>query len=158
MQNLIFRISFFIHARSKSQFGFHVPQICDLCRTNKIYFKSNLSPHYPIVYDMVLTNKGNFYNKGDRIFIAPFSGVFGVPWASLEITRNSNALGSTFEKWTSSGSGYHCGSTLLISDVAVGNHIFIRTQETTRGPKLQWSIWKNLIFWLVIVLKNSIKS
>ena len=75
-------------------------------------------------------------------------------WTSLEITRNGNALGSTFEEGTRSGSGYHCGSTSVISDVTVGVHIFIRTQETTRVPKLQWIIWKNLIFWLVFVLKE----
>ena len=106
----------------------------------------NLSPHHPIVYDLVLTNKGNGYNKGDGIFIAPTTGVYAfhisvcvingpeIPWACLEITRNGNALGSTFEEGTVSGSGYHCSSTLVISDVDVGDHIFIRTQRATRGP------------------------
>ena len=107
----------------------------------------NLPPHHPIVYDLVLTNKGNGYNNGDGIFIAPVTGVyvfhFSVcvvsgsesPWASLELTRNGNAIGSTFEESKSSGyGGYHCSSTLVVSDVDVGDHIFIRTQESTRGP------------------------
>ena len=57
-----------------------------------------------------------------------------MPWASLEITRNGNVLGSIFEEVTISGSGYHCSSTLVISDVTVGDHVFIRTEEATRGP------------------------
>nr|XP_022299491.1 complement C1q-like protein 4 [Crassostrea virginica] len=107
----------------------------------------NLPTHHLIVFDLVLTNKGNGYNKGDGIFIAPVTGVYAFhfsvcvipgpesPWAMLELTRNGNALGSTFEESKSSGYGaYHCSSTLVISDVVVGDHIFIRTNQATRGP------------------------
>ena len=100
----------------------------------------------PIVYELFLANKGNGYNEGGRIFIAPVSGVYAfqfsvcvskspeMPLTSLELSRNGNATGSTFEESKSSGyGGYHCSSTLVASDVDVGDHIFIRTQEATRG-------------------------
>ena len=107
----------------------------------------NLSVHHLIVYDLVLINKGNGYNKGDGIFIAPVTGDYAFhfsvcvspgsesPWATLELTRNGNAIVSTFEESKSAGVGsnYHCSSTLVISDVDVGDHIFIRTNQPTRG-------------------------
>ena len=116
----------------------------------KLFQNLFVTPH-PIVYDLVLTNKGNGYNKRGGIFIAPDTGVYvfhfsvcviegpETPWTSLEITRNGNALGSTFEEGTHSGSGYHCGSTLVISDVTVGVHIFIRTQERN-DPRSKTSV------------------
>lgn len=105
----------------------------------------NLSPHHPIVYDTVVINRANGYNKGDGIFIAPVTGVYAFhisvcvingpenPWASLEITLNGNSLGSTFEEGVVSGSGYHCSSTLIVSDVHIGDHVFVRTVEHARG-------------------------
>lgn len=105
----------------------------------------NLPPHHPIVYDTVVINRANGYNKGDGIFIAPVTGVYAfhfsvcvvngpeVPWVSLELTLNGNSLGSTFEEGVVSGSGYHCSSTLIVSDVHIGDHVFVRTHETTRG-------------------------
>lgn len=107
----------------------------------------NLSPHHTIVYDTVVINKGNGYNIGDGIFIAPVTGVYAfhfsvcvvpypeAPWASLEITLNGNIIGSIFEETLAHGNnGYHCSSTLVISDVQTGDHVFIRTHENTRGP------------------------
>ncbi|XP_052679332.1 caprin-2-like isoform X3 [Crassostrea angulata] len=103
----------------------------------------NLPPHHPIVYDTVIINRANGYNNGDGIFIAPVTGVYAfhfsvcvingpeVPWASLEISLSGNSLGSTFEN--SVASGYHCSSTLIVSDVHDGDHVFIRTHENTRG-------------------------
>ena len=93
--------------------------------------------HHLIVYDLNLTNKGNGYNKGDGVFIAPVTWVYvfhfsmyvtegpEMPWTSLELTGNGIDIGSTFEESKSSGSGgYHCSSTLVVSDVDVGDHIF----------------------------------
>ena len=90
---------------------------------------------------------GQWLLQGDGIFIAPVYGVYAFhfsvcvihgpesPWASLELTRNGNAIGSNFKESKSSGYGaYHCSSTLVISDVDVGDHIFIRTNQATRGP------------------------
>ena len=105
----------------------------------------NLPPHHLIVYDKVVINRANGYNKGDGIFIAPVTGVYAfhfsvcvfespdIPWASLEIALNGNALGSIFEEGAASGGGFHCSSTLVISDVHIGDHVFIRTMQTTIG-------------------------
>lgn len=106
----------------------------------------NLSPHHTIVYDTVEINRGNGYNQGDGIFIAPVTGVYAfhfsvcvvpgpeAPWASLEITLNGNIIGSIFEESPTSGYNYHCSSTLVISEVQTGDHVFIRTHENIRGP------------------------
>lgn len=105
----------------------------------------NLATHHTIVYDTVVINKGNGYNIGDGIFIAPVTGVYAfhfsvcviegpeTPWASLEVTLNGNVLGSVFEEGSVSGGGFHCSSTLVISDVHTKDHVFIRTEQATRG-------------------------
>lgn len=105
----------------------------------------NLSPHHTIVYDTVVINKGNGYNIGDGIFIAPVTGVYAfhfsvcviegpeTPWASLEVTLNGNVLGSVFEEGSVTGGGFHCSSTLVISDVHTEDHVFVRTEQATRG-------------------------
>lgn len=106
----------------------------------------NLSPHHLIVYDVIKINRGNAYNGGDGIFIAPVTGLYAfhisvcvtegreIPWASLEITVNGNIIGSTFEEGLATAGGYHCSGTLVLSDVNVGDHVFVRTEEVTRGP------------------------
>uniref|UniRef100_UPI002ED55183 complement C1q-like protein 4 n=1 Tax=Saccostrea cuccullata TaxID=36930 RepID=UPI002ED55183 len=105
----------------------------------------NLSVHHLIVYDVVHINRGNGYNKGDGIFIAPVTGVYalhfsvciaknrGFSWVPLQLTLNSNVLGATFEEGLDSNVGNHCSSGLAISDVNAGDHVFIRTQQATSG-------------------------
>ncbi|XP_061172904.1 uncharacterized protein LOC133182173 [Saccostrea echinata] len=107
----------------------------------------NLPAHHLIIYDAVHINRGNGYNKGDGIFIAPVTGVYvfhfslcitegeNYPWASLEIAVNGIALGSTYEEGLKPGEpgGYHCSSNLVISEVNSGDHVFIRTTSATRG-------------------------
>jgi hypothetical protein len=107
---------------------------------------TNLPPHHLMAYDVIKINRGNAYNGGDGIFIAPVTGVYAfhfsvcviegpqVPWASLEITVNGNIIGSIFEEGQVSGGGYHCSSNLALSDVNAGDHVFVRTVEPTRGP------------------------
>ncbi|XP_061172926.1 uncharacterized protein LOC133182192 [Saccostrea echinata] len=105
----------------------------------------NLSVHHLIVYDVIHINRGNGYNKGDGIFIAPVTGVYafhfsvciakggGFSWVPLQLTLNGNVLGATFEEGLDSNVGNHCSSGLAISDVNVGDHVFVRTQQTTSG-------------------------
>ncbi|XP_062598321.1 uncharacterized protein LOC134259739 [Saccostrea cucullata] len=105
----------------------------------------NLPAHHLMVYDVVHINRGNGYNKGDGIFIAPVTGVYAFhfslciaqgasyPWASLEVTVNGIGLGSTYEGVNTAPGGYPCTSGLVISDVNSGDHVFIRTFEETRG-------------------------
>jgi hypothetical protein len=98
-----------------------------------------------MAYDVIKINRGNGYNGGDGIFIAPVTGVYAfhfsvcvtegheVPWASLELTVNGNGIGSTYEEGQASAGGFHCSSNLVLSDVNAGDHVFIRTSRATRG-------------------------
>ena len=48
--------------------------------------------HHLIVYDLVLINKGDGYNKGDGIFIAPVTGVYAFHFSVCVIPGSGQLL------------------------------------------------------------------
>ncbi|XP_056003151.1 uncharacterized protein LOC130049467 [Ostrea edulis] len=100
----------------------------------------DLRQHHTLIFDAVTVNIGQGYHKDDGIFVVPTSGVYVFAWtiaiqtngwASVEIVVNGVVSGSAFadgsdDAWDEAGG-------LIIVDVNVGDHVYIRMHENGNG-------------------------
>jgi hypothetical protein len=96
-----------------------------------------LEAKHIIIYDVVVTNRGNGYHKDDGIFTVPRSGVYvftwtvvvqEAEWIDLEIVQNGSPFGSIFADTVNTASGdWDCSTGVAVKEVNAGDHVYIRT-------------------------------
>ncbi|XP_048743857.2 uncharacterized protein LOC125657223 [Ostrea edulis] len=98
---------------------------------------SALEVKHVIVYDVVVTNRGNGYHGDDGIFIVPQTGVYVFTWTvvvqegeyiELEIVLNDSPFGSIIADTVNPASGdWDCSTGIAVKEVNAGDHVYIRT-------------------------------
>lgn len=101
--------------------------------TELTHILSNLGPKQTIVFDDVITNFGNAYNKNDGIFTVPVEGVYVFTWTTMakpdyyqgtELVLNGKHVSYA---WAAETAGYNTASKTVILHLQQGNEIWIRT-------------------------------
>ncbi|XP_076116413.1 uncharacterized protein LOC143083903 [Mytilus galloprovincialis] len=103
--------------------------------------KSEIDPghHHTIIFDSVLTNSGNGYNKHSGTFIAPENGMYvfaytvvGYPGSKMPVhlVVNSNIVGATAAD-SRSDTPYPSVSTVVVVYLNQNDTCFLRTSPTT---------------------------
>ncbi|CAC5416603.1 C1QL [Mytilus coruscus] len=99
--------------------------------------EQNIGKHHPIVFDHVILNVGNGYNKHSGTFAAPTSGIYVFTFLlfpsrsgkmAVNIFKNSEAIAQIFtEMRTDTFSGT---TPVAVIDMNVGDIAFVRTSST----------------------------
>ena len=121
----------------------------------------NLGAGQPIVFDRVITNIGNCYDKITGIFTAPVKGVYVFEmtlmtdpgwYQYLELVQNDNHVIWNYGQ----ASGQHDSSSRTVTiELAKGTRVWIRTQKAaTHGSgKVHGNRFSTFSGWLYAVLK-----
>ncbi|XP_048743863.2 heavy metal-binding protein HIP-like [Ostrea edulis] len=96
-----------------------------------------LEAKHIIIYDVVVTNRGNGYHRDNGIFIVPQTGVYvftwtvvvqEAEWIDLEIVLNGSPFGSIVADTVNTASGdWDCSTGVTVKEVNAGDHVYIRT-------------------------------
>ena len=100
--------------------------------------ESSPGSHHTLIFDSVITNIGDHYNRYTGIFTAPIAGIYVFSYSiasssnlyiPVEIVRNKGVVGSSM---TRSHSIYqHNAASTVVIQLSVGDVCFIRTSSSS---------------------------
>lgn len=100
--------------------------------------ETNIGSHHPLVFDVLVTNYGNGYNKHTGIFTAQQNGVYAFSftvfpnygsYVAVNIYRNSEVVGQVYSH--NNHPNFSGTSMVAVVSLSIGDVTFIRTSSTT---------------------------
>lgn len=102
---------------------------------------THLGKHQIIIFDAVVTNIGNPYNKNIGVFTTPVSGIYVFTWTSTniyhsfmntEIMKNGVVFGHAMSD-AMDHDNYDVASSTVVLQLLVGDTVWIRTGTWHNG-------------------------
>ena len=100
--------------------------------------------HHVLTFDVVSLNKGDGYNAFDGIFIVPVAGTYVFTWSFMsephgtvytQLMKNADVIGTRYAD-SATASVWDFSTGVVVVDVAVGNHIYVRLGYESNGKVL----------------------
>ena len=134
--------------------------------------ESSPATRHHLIYNTVLTNAGNAYNKYIGVFVARQTGVYVFTWTIVassgghictELVIDSDVYGRTY---TFSYSGYQTTTGVVVAKVSIGHDVLVRTCSSTsssgtimsdsarRSSFAGWLLGWTFVAWIQIVINK----
>nr|XP_022312165.1 complement C1q tumor necrosis factor-related protein 4-like [Crassostrea virginica] len=100
--------------------------------------------HHVLTFDVVTLNKGQGYNAFDGIFVVPVAGTYVFTWSFMsephgtvytQLMKNAEVIGRRYAD-SATASVWDFSTGVVVVDVAVGNHIYVRLGYESNGKVL----------------------
>ncbi|XP_061176177.1 uncharacterized protein LOC133185134 [Saccostrea echinata] len=101
----------------------------------------SLPPQHTLVFDMVMTNIANAYNRYTGVFTVPYNGLYAITWTIYSnsysfvfsnLIVNSDTWNSAFAN-SEENNDRHTATGFVVAQLNAGDVVFLKTHETRKG-------------------------